>query len=79
MGELSEKRWAVMSERGCEASGLDYEEASRLVHQLIGSKVYGLCVVTDDAARRLMAGKISATEPTTQTDTASPSNRKTAR
>ncbi len=79
MGELSEKRWAVMSERGCEASGLDYEEASRLVHKLKGSKVYGLCVVTDDAARRLMAGKISTTEPTTQPAPAGASNRKIAR
>ena len=70
MGELSERRWAVMSERGCEASGLDYEEASRLVQQLRNSKVYGLCVITDDAARRLAAGKTPASESHERTDPA---------
>ena len=51
MGELSEQRWAVISERGCEASGMVYAEAAALMHRLASEKVYGLCVVTSDAAR----------------------------
>ena len=53
MSELGEKIWAVMSERGCEASGLVYGEAARLARRLRGEKVSGLCVVTDAAAERL--------------------------
>jgi hypothetical protein len=51
MNELSEERWAVISERGCEASGMAYAEAAALMHKLASEKVYGLCVVTSDAAR----------------------------
>ena len=51
MGELSEARWAVISERGCEATGMAYAEAAALMHRLASEKVYGLCVVTSDAAR----------------------------
>ena len=51
MGELSEERWAVISERGCEASGMLYAEAAALMHRLAQEKVHGLCVVTSDAAR----------------------------
>lgn len=51
-GELSERRWAVLSERGCEASGLVYDEATQLVAHLTVEKVHGLCILTDEAARR---------------------------
>lgn len=54
MSELGERRWAVISERGCEASGLVYEDAAQLVQRLRGEKVSGLCVVTDGAARLLI-------------------------
>lgn len=53
MGELNEKRWAVLSERGCESPGLTYEEAVQLVRRLAKERVSGLCVITDEAARRL--------------------------
>lgn len=53
MGELGEERWAVISERGCEASGLIYAEAAALMLKLVSEKVHGLCIVTGDAARRL--------------------------
>jgi hypothetical protein len=53
MGELGEQRWAVISERGCEASGLAYAEAAALMHKLASEKVYGLCVITNNAARNL--------------------------
>ncbi|HEV3468025.1 MAG TPA: hypothetical protein VG148_01800 [Pyrinomonadaceae bacterium] len=53
MGELNEGRWAVMSERGCEALGLTYAEALELERRLKGERVSGLCVITDAAGRRL--------------------------
>lgn len=53
MSELNESRWAVMSEHGCEASGLSYDEARRLMLTLAREKVYGLCIITDEAARHL--------------------------
>ena len=58
MGELGEERWAVISERGCEASGLAYAEASALMRRLASEKVYGLCVVTNESARYLPPVKI---------------------
>lgn len=57
MGELSEPRWAVISERGCEASGLNYEEAIELLRRLVGEKVSGTCIVTNEAARHLAPAK----------------------
>ena len=56
MGELNEGRWSVVSERGREAGGLPYADAAALMRRLIGEKVYGTCVVTDEAAARLAAG-----------------------
>ena len=57
MGELNEGRWAVMSERGCEALGLTYAEALELERRLKGERVSGLCVITDAAGRRLPPAK----------------------
>jgi hypothetical protein len=53
--ELEEGRWSVLSDRGCEASGLTHEEARRLVHRLGGEGRHGLCIVTDEAASRITA------------------------
>jgi len=50
---LEEPRWSVLSDRGCEASGLSHEEARRLVHRLGGEGRHGLCIVTDEAAARM--------------------------
>ena len=52
MGELDEKGWAVISERGVEASGLSYRDALNLRSTLDRDKVGGLAIVTDSAARR---------------------------
>lgn len=52
MSELQEKRWAVISGRGVEASGLTYDEALKLRRRLDGEKVFGLCIVSDEAAER---------------------------
>ncbi|HEX8457003.1 MAG TPA: hypothetical protein VF656_06885 [Pyrinomonadaceae bacterium] len=76
MSELREKRWSVVSERGREASGVDYAEAAELVRRLRAEKVHGLCVVSDEAARRYhnsnnhrQAAPTAATPTATQTDT----------
>jgi hypothetical protein len=53
-GELRERRWSVLSERGCEAAKLMYEEAVRLIKRLEGEKVHGLCIITNEAASRAM-------------------------
>ena len=52
MSELSEQHWAVISQRGVEASGLTYDDAVILRRELEGKKIYGLCIVTDEAAER---------------------------
>jgi len=52
MSELDEQIWAVVSERGVEASALTYAAALDLRRTLEAEKINGLCVVTDPAARR---------------------------
>lgn len=52
MSELTEKLWAVLSERGCEATSLTHAKATELMRSLMREKVSGLFIVTDDAARR---------------------------
>ena len=53
MRELRERVWGVISERGCEAAGIDYAEASRLVRGLREECISGLCIVTEAVARQL--------------------------
>ncbi len=53
MSELNEARWALMSERGCEAVGLTYAEALELEHALRGERLSGLCIISEAAGRRL--------------------------
>lgn len=60
MSELSERRWAVLSERGREEGGLTYEEAAGLVQRLRGEDVSGLCVITDEAASHVPSAKKSS-------------------
>ncbi|MBV9210443.1 MAG: hypothetical protein JOZ52_07430 [Acidobacteria bacterium] len=52
MSELSREHWAVISERGVEATGLTYDDAVILRRDLDAEKIYGLCIVTDAAAER---------------------------
>jgi hypothetical protein len=51
--ELGMEKWAVISDRGCEATGLTHEDARRLVHRLAGEGRHGLCIISDEAANRL--------------------------
>ena len=60
MSELNERRWAVLSERGREESGLSYAGAAALIARLRGEKLSGLCVITDEAAARLPEAKKAA-------------------
>ncbi len=53
MGELSEPQWAVISERGCEATGLKYLQARDLMRRLAEQKIYGTAIITATAARRM--------------------------
>ncbi len=51
--ELEANQWSVISEHGCEATGLTHEEARRLVHRLEDEDCHGLCIITDAAAAHL--------------------------
>lgn len=52
--ELLSKRWSVVSFDKCEASGLTYSEAMRRMAELDHQRIAGLCIVTDDAAARII-------------------------
>ena len=64
MSELNERRWAVLSERGCEDAGLSYEEAAATVARLKAERVSGLCVITDAAAAHVPRAKKAAKSAT---------------
>ena len=73
MSELREAQWAVVSERGCEASGLKHTDALALMKRLVQEKVNGLCIVTAAAARRFAAvptAPPASLEPVTTATTA---------
>jgi hypothetical protein len=59
MSELTEKLWAVLSERGCESFGLTYAQALEMMRALQREKISGLSIITDASARRASArGKL---------------------
>ena len=76
MSELNERRWAVLSERGCEDAGLSYGEAAGLVARLRGERLSGLCVVTDAAAAHLPRAKGPAGRPSASGDSKPRRSRK---
>lgn len=53
VSELDQPRWSVVSFDACEASGLTYSAAIDLLDEKEAVGVYGLCIITDEAARRL--------------------------
>jgi hypothetical protein len=61
--ELTENKWAVLSERGCEATDLTHDEARRLVHKLAGEGRHGLCIVSNEAAQKLSGPSVPAHVP----------------
>ena len=52
--ELESSIWSVISFDRCEASGLSYKEAIAKIIELDSQRVSGLCIVTDDAASRVV-------------------------
>jgi hypothetical protein len=50
--ELDQPLWSVITFNECAASGLNYAEAKRLIEQM-QDEVPGLCIVTDEAARKM--------------------------
>lgn len=55
--ELDLPQWSVVSFDKCEASGLTYDAASKLMSEKDTAGVYGLCIVTDDAAAQVNRGQ----------------------
>ncbi|HEX6124760.1 MAG TPA: hypothetical protein VFZ23_05245 [Pyrinomonadaceae bacterium] len=53
LSELELPLWSVVSFDACEASGLTYAAAVKLLAEKEAAGVYGLCVVTDEASGRL--------------------------
>jgi len=53
--ELALPRWSLVSFDRCEASGLAYAAAVKLMAEKEAAGVYGLCIVTDEAARKVNA------------------------
>lgn len=70
MSELTEARWAVLSERDCEATGLSYAQAVELMRSLQREKVSGLSIITDDAARRVAPGNNPSQQRSRNSNTA---------
>lgn len=54
MSEIMERRWAVISERGSEATDLTFDEAHALLRRLSDEGTHGLCIVTNEAARHFL-------------------------
>ena len=51
--ELDLRQWSLVSFDVCEASGLTYDQAVALLNEKEAAGVYGLCIVTDEAAGRM--------------------------
>lgn len=52
VSEFNEPRWAVLSERGVEMTGVAYAEAAAALKRLRAERVRGLCIITQEAAQR---------------------------
>ncbi len=52
--ELRQALWSVVSFDKSEANNLTYAEAEEKMCELLEQKVSGLCIVTDEAASRIL-------------------------
>ncbi len=52
--ELEAPRWSVVSFEKCAAKNLTYAQAAEKLKQLKAKKVSGLCIITDEAAGRIV-------------------------
>ena len=59
LSELDLPRWSVVSFDTCEASGLTYHAAVGILARKETEGVYGLCIVTDEAASRIQQSATS--------------------
>jgi len=50
--ELNDPRWSVISFEKSEATDLTYDEAAKKLQELDVKGVFGLCVVTKEAAKK---------------------------
>ncbi len=51
--ELNAPHWSVVSFETCLASSLTYDVAVKKMKHLKAKKVSGLCIITDEAAKRI--------------------------
>lgn len=52
--ELNQARWSVITFDTCAAKNLTYAEAAQKLRELKNQNTAGLCIVTDEAAERLI-------------------------
>lgn len=52
--ELDEPNWSVITFEKLAAEGLTYDQAVEHLRKLEAEKVSGLCIVTDEAAKRIL-------------------------
>ena len=52
--ELESPIWSVISFEQCEASGLTYQQAIAKLAELEAHNISGLCIVTNEAASRVI-------------------------
>ena len=55
--EINEPRWSVVSFDRRAAQNLTYAEAVEKLQTLAAEKISGLCIITDEAAERMVNGK----------------------
>jgi hypothetical protein len=55
--ELNEPRWSVVSFESVAVHGLTYADAKNWLEKLQKQDIAGLCVVTDEAAARILEKK----------------------
>lgn len=55
--ELDAPIWSLITFDRCAASSLTYADAAERLKKLEAEKVSGLCIVTDEAAARIIAKK----------------------
>jgi hypothetical protein len=53
LSELHQPMWAVVSFEKVIKNGLNYDEALAEMERLKSEKVFGLCIITDEAAERI--------------------------
>lgn len=57
LSELSEPRWSVVSFESVAVHGLTYRDAKNWLEKLQKQNIAGLCIVTDEAAARILEQK----------------------